>query len=129
MLFKAALGISDLIVMAMVEEGMTIEEARDRIWLLDSAGLVTLSRGTSDDPHKMQYAKQATDTQNLEEIVDLVRPSCLIGQSELILKTISQTIALLRSVGCFGRFYPNYSEKGGVFPQEANYFRLIQPHE
>ncbi|CAG2112006.1 unnamed protein product, partial [Medioppia subpectinata] len=78
---EAALGTADLLVMAMEQEGLSTEDARNRIWLLDSQGLVTMSRMGRNDKHKMQFAKQAADTKNLEEIVDLVKPSCIIGVS------------------------------------------------
>ena len=65
--------------MAMEQEGMSTEDARSKIWMIDSKGLVTLNRNTGNDSHKMQYAKQAANTKNLEEVIDLVKPSCIIG--------------------------------------------------
>lgn len=64
--------------MAMEQEGMNTEDARKRIWMIDSRGLVTRDR-TGNDHHKMLFAKEAKSTKNLEEIVDLVKPSCIIG--------------------------------------------------
>jgi malate dehydrogenase (oxaloacetate-decarboxylating)(NADP+) len=78
---EAALGTADLIVMAMEKEGMKTEEAINRIWLIDSQGLVTTNR--TNDKHKMIYAKHAVSTKNIEEIVDLVKPSCIIGVSAI----------------------------------------------
>jgi len=37
---KAALGIANLIVMAMVETGLDQAEARDKIWMYDAHGLL-----------------------------------------------------------------------------------------
>ncbi|CAG2163543.1 unnamed protein product [Oppiella nova] len=95
---EAALGTADLLVMAMEQEGMSTEDARSRIWLIDSQGLVTLSRTGRVDPHKQHYAKQATESKNLEEIVDLVRPSCIIGVSAV---SGAFTASILKKLAAF----------------------------
>jgi len=38
---QASLGIANLLVMAMQEEGVSVAEAVSKIWLFDSRGLVT----------------------------------------------------------------------------------------
>lgn len=39
-LFKAALGIANLIIMAMQKEGTAEDEAIKKIWMVDSKGLI-----------------------------------------------------------------------------------------
>lgn len=66
--------------MAMEQEGMKREEARKRIWMTDSKGLLTVDRPKGGvDNHKALYAKKANHLSNLDDIVDLVKPSCIIG--------------------------------------------------
>ena len=80
---SASTGIADLLVMAMVEDGATEEQARASVWLLDSHGLV--HRGRSDlDAEKAQFAQQPWATRDgapldLLEVVRHVRPTILLG--------------------------------------------------
>jgi malate dehydrogenase (oxaloacetate-decarboxylating)(NADP+) len=77
---EAASGIGNLIVSAMVKLGMTVEKARGRIWFVDSKGLVVKSR-TDLAHHKLPYAHDHQPVKSLEEIVDDLKPTCLIGVS------------------------------------------------
>ena len=86
----SAQGISDLLVSAMQEDGLTLEEARKRIWTVDSRGLVTDDREALED-FKATYARDvreldAYECENrsrvtLEEAVTNVKPTILIGTS------------------------------------------------
>ena len=53
---SAGVGIADLIALAMTEDGLTAEEAADRIFLLDRPGLLT-SDMTDLYDYQMPYAK------------------------------------------------------------------------
>lgn len=80
---EAGTGIADLIAYAItIEINVTMEEARSRIWLVDSKGLVTLARKEELQHHKLLYAHASTqECKSLFEAVQLLRPSCLIGVS------------------------------------------------
>ena len=41
-LLQASIGIGNLLVMAMMEEGTSRDEARSKIWMVDSKGLLTV---------------------------------------------------------------------------------------
>ncbi|HEV2360154.1 MAG TPA: NAD-dependent malic enzyme, partial [Acidimicrobiales bacterium] len=89
----AGIGIADELVAEMVTLGASVEEARARIWALDSKGLVTDS-STRLDEGKARYARPAdevstwerstagtTAAPNLLDVVRNVRPTILIGTS------------------------------------------------
>jgi len=86
----SAQGISDLIVTAMMEDGLTREEATRRIWTVDSAGLVTTARKNLED-FKATYARSVEEAAaykckdrskiTLAEVVENVKPTILIGTS------------------------------------------------
>ncbi|XP_014260231.1 NADP-dependent malic enzyme isoform X2 [Cimex lectularius] len=77
---EAALGIAELCVKAMVGEGVPEEEARLKIWLVDSKGLIVQNRpagGLSE--HKMKFAHSHPPINSLKEVVQTIKPSILIG--------------------------------------------------
>ena len=76
---SAATGITSQIVTAMRAEGLTQDQARRRIWLVDSQGLVHSGR-TDLDAFKLEYAQpREAGTLSLLEVVKSVHPSILIG--------------------------------------------------
>ncbi|XP_030850308.1 NADP-dependent malic enzyme isoform X4 [Strongylocentrotus purpuratus] len=81
---EASLGIADLIVNAMQEEGLSVEEARKRIWLVDSRGLIVQGRPSGGiTEHKGRYAHEHKDLTDLTEIVKAVKPTVLIGAAAI----------------------------------------------
>jgi malate dehydrogenase (oxaloacetate-decarboxylating)(NADP+) len=76
----AALGIGSLMVSAMVEEGLSVDEARSRCWFVDSKGLVVTSR-TDLSEHKRRFAQDYPLHQDLLSVVEAVKPTAIIGAS------------------------------------------------
>ncbi len=74
---SAATGIADLIVKALQEKGLSEEEARKRISLVDSKGLVTKGREKIED-NKKPFAQDHTSATLMEAMND-IRPTILIG--------------------------------------------------
>ena len=74
----AATGIGELIVTAMMEDGASDTEARERCWFLDSKGLVVASRGDLQS-HKRPFAHEHAPIATLEEAVRELAPTALIG--------------------------------------------------
>ena len=77
---EAASGIAGLIVSAIAKQGISPEQARSRIWFVDSKGLVVKSR-TDLAHHKQPYAHDHPFIKPLEEVVDAIKPTCIIGVS------------------------------------------------
>jgi malate dehydrogenase (oxaloacetate-decarboxylating)(NADP+) len=74
---SAATGIADLMVQALVEDGLEPEVARQRMWFVDSGGLVVSSREELA-AHKRPYAHDHGPMDFVEALQD-VRPHALIG--------------------------------------------------
>ena len=77
---SAATGIADLIVSAMVREGVPEREARQRCWFVDSKGLVVASR-TDLAEHKRPYAHEHAPAGDLLAAVESLKPTALVGVS------------------------------------------------
>jgi malate dehydrogenase (oxaloacetate-decarboxylating)(NADP+) len=77
---SAATGIADLIVSAMVREGVPEREARQRCWFVDSKGLVVASR-TDLAAHKRPYAHQHAPAGDLLAAVESLKPTAIVGVS------------------------------------------------
>ena len=74
---SAATGIADLITAALVDEGLSLEDARQRLWFVDVHGLVVKGR---DDllPHNQPYAHDFRPL-GFVDAIDALRPHVLIG--------------------------------------------------
>ena len=77
---EAGIGIADLVVDALVSEGVTAAEARQRCWFVDSRGLVIRSRTDLAD-HKRPYAHDHEPLADLLTAVRTLEPYALVGVS------------------------------------------------
>ena len=75
---EAATGISDLLVNAMIEDGIDAAAARARCWMVDSKGLVVASRGELAE-HKRPYAHAHAPVSDFIGAVKSLRPTAIIG--------------------------------------------------
>lgn len=77
---EAAIGIADLCVKAMQTEGLSLEEGRDRIWMVDIDGLLAKDRPEGNlEGHKAYYAKNHAPVKDFAAVVNEVKPSVMIG--------------------------------------------------
>ena len=75
---EAATGIADLVVSAMVAEGATEAEARLRVWLVDSRGLVVRNRAGLNE-QKNRYAHDHAPVADFLSAVRDLKPTAIIG--------------------------------------------------
>ncbi len=94
---EAGVGIGDLMVSAMVDEGATLEEARRACWFVDSHGLVVKSReGLAE--HKLRFAHDAPPSPDLLTALERLRPTALIGVSTIARAFNRQVVAAMSRI-------------------------------
>ena len=84
---SSAIGISDQIITAMLQEGYSEHDGRQNLWLVDSKGLVHTGR-TNLENSKRRYAQPTERMASINpegfsffEVVKSVKPTILIGTS------------------------------------------------
>ncbi len=92
---SAGIGIADMIVEAVVDEGLSREDARKRVTLFDVNGLIERSRKDLN-PSQAVYACDLKPTRDLARAVADIAPTILIGVSTvggLFTETVIRTMA------------------------------------
>ncbi|XP_068167738.1 NAD-dependent malic enzyme, mitochondrial [Antennarius striatus] len=79
---EAAVGIANLIVMAMMEEGMNPDEARKRIWMYDKHGLLVKDRQEEMFPNQEPFVHDSPgNIGSFLDAVNTIEPTAIIGVS------------------------------------------------
>jgi malate dehydrogenase (oxaloacetate-decarboxylating)(NADP+) len=94
---EAGIGIGDLIVSAMVDEGVKAEDARRKCWFVDTKGLVVKSRENLA-VHKLPYAHDFQMCPDFLSAVKALKPTAIIGVSTIpksFNREVVQTMARL----------------------------------
>lgn len=110
---SAGVGVAKQIVEYFMREGLTEDEARRCFWLVDTKGLVTNDRGDKLAEHKIYFSRDdnaGKQYKTLEEVVDHVRPTILMG---------------LSTIG--GAFTPDMLTKMGQWNEHPIIFPLSNP--
>lgn len=75
---EAAMGIAELITMAMEKEGLPREECVRKIWMVDSKGLIV--KGRDHLTHeKERFAHEHPHMKNLDDVIRQLKPTAIIG--------------------------------------------------
>ena len=94
---EAACGIANLLADALIDDGLSREDALAHCYLFDSKGLVTKAR-TDLAAHKQPFAVDAPDTASFLEAVKTLKPTAIIGvagQSQTFTKEVLEEMAKL----------------------------------
>lgn len=75
---EAGLGIGTLLSLALQENGLSKAETQERLWFVDSKGLIVKSRRNLNTDQKL-VAKEGPLLTDLNDIVEYIRPTILIG--------------------------------------------------
>ena len=79
---EAGIGIGELIVSAMIQEGLGEMEARQKCWFVDSKGLVVKNRDRLAE-HKLPFAHDHPYIPDFFTSLEAIRPTAIIGVSGL----------------------------------------------
>ena len=77
---EAGLGIAENIVNVLASDGLTLAEARQRCWFVDSKGLIVKGRDGLTG-HKVHYAHDHAGCADLLSAVKSIKPTMLVGVS------------------------------------------------
>jgi len=77
---EAGIGIGNIISSALVADGLSEKEARNRCWFVDSKGLVVKSRSDLAE-YKLPYAHDYEHLRDFLSAVKSLRPTVIIGVS------------------------------------------------
>ncbi|CAH2040663.1 unnamed protein product, partial [Iphiclides podalirius] len=78
---SASNGIANLTVAAMMAEGLTERQARERVYMFDVDGLLSTRREGGVPEHARAFGKDVEPEKDFEACVAKIKPSCLIGCS------------------------------------------------
>lgn len=77
---SAGIGLADLLCSAMVQEGLTLKAAQDRVYMFDIDGLLEDSRTDLVDFQK-PYAHKHAPTRDFVAAIQSIKPTTIIGVS------------------------------------------------
>uniref|UniRef100_J3L3Y9 Malic enzyme n=2 Tax=Oryza brachyantha TaxID=4533 RepID=J3L3Y9_ORYBR len=96
---EAGTGIAELVALEISNQSkIPVEEARKKIWLLDSKGLIVSSRKDSIQPFKKRYAHEHEPVKNLLDAVKAIKPTALIGSAGVGQSFTKEVIEAMSSI-------------------------------
>lgn len=87
--FQTGVGIANLLCDAMMEEGISSDEARSRCFMFDVDGLLTRKRTRTIPHHATDYIRDLEAENDFEKCVKKFKATCLIGKNGLFVCWLS----------------------------------------
>ncbi|CAL3968686.1 unnamed protein product [Diplocarpon coronariae] len=106
---SAGVGVAKQVMEYYTARGLSEQQARDKFWLVDTKGLVTLDRGDRLAEHKKIFARSDNDGHQfgtLEAVIEYVRPTALIGLTAtfgVFTESVVRALKVSVDAGGFGR--------------------------
>jgi malate dehydrogenase (oxaloacetate-decarboxylating)(NADP+) len=79
---SAGIGLANLLCSAMVQEGLTLKQAQDRVYMFDINGLLETTRTELVDFQK-PYAHKHAPTRDFSAAIEVIKPTTIIGVSTI----------------------------------------------
>ncbi|KAJ2076778.1 hypothetical protein H4R24_005518 [Coemansia sp. RSA 988] len=104
---SAGVGVAKQLVDYLeIEHKIPEEQAKAMFWFVDSRGMITANRGDTLAEHKVYFARQDNGTnqcKSLEETLEYVRPTALIGLSTIHKAFNEKVLTRLNEINATGR--------------------------
>nr|QFR35804.1 NADP-dependent malic enzyme [Jansenella griffithiana] len=96
---EAGTGIAELVALEISRQAkVSVEEARKKIWLVDSKGLIVTSRKETLQPFKKRYAHEHEPVKDLLDAVKAIKPTALIGSAGVAQSFTKEVIEAMSSI-------------------------------
>ncbi|KAH9932963.1 malic enzyme [Fomitopsis serialis] len=130
---SAGVGVATQLMAFFRLQGMSEEEARQRIWLVDSQGLIFDTRGPMAE-HKKLFSRpdyNGPPMTDLTEIVKYVKPTALLGLSTIKNAFSQSVVETMSAINprpiIFPLSNPVIFASGSPFPEEEHAGRMLYP--
>ncbi|KAF8630889.1 hypothetical protein AX17_005247 [Amanita inopinata Kibby_2008] len=105
---SAGIGVAKQLLSFFTLQGLTVEEAKKRIYTVDSKGLITANRKGLQE-HKKFFARTDYDgpaLTNLTDVIEFVKPTALLGLSTVRNAFTEEVVRLMASLNARPIIFP-----------------------
>lgn len=78
---SAGIGVAQVLMQAMMEQGRTYEEAKDCFYVVDAKGLLGVEQNESLSPEQRDFTRELDGGMPLEDVVKKYKPTMLLGMT------------------------------------------------